>query len=423
MLNNPPTNFDVFSQLESEVRSYCRNFPAIFNTAHEAFLVDVDGKEYIDFLAGAGTLNYGHNNESILAELVEYIAHGGIIHSLDMHTKAKHDFLVDFNSTILKPRNMSYKFQFTGPTGTNAVEAALKLARKVTGRTNVAAFENGFHGVTIGALAVTSGSHYRDAAGIPLHHSIHLPYECQHHHSDTITEIEAQLNEIPADQLPAAFIVETIQGEGGIYLASDKWLQQLAALAKKLGSLLIIDDIQVGCGRVGSFFSFESSGVKPDIICLSKSLSGIGLPFAINLVRPDIDHWSPGEHNGTFRGNNLAFITARSALSYWQDHHFEQAIGQKAQLVQQWSTQMQTAYPELIIVVRGKGLIWGIEINNSTLATQISTDAFSNGLIIETCGEGGQILKILPPLTIADDVLHRGLAILADALSKAAGSK
>ena len=155
----------IFEEIESEVQSYARSFPRVFNKAQGELLYDEDGNEYLDFLAGAGTLNYGHNHPLFKQKLIEYIEQDGITHGLDLHTKAKGEFLEAFNEKILKPRNMDYVVQFTGPTGTNAVEAALKLARNVTGRSNVISFTNGFHGVSLGSLAATGNSHHRGAAG------------------------------------------------------------------------------------------------------------------------------------------------------------------------------------------------------------------------------------------------------------------
>ena len=305
----------TFNRIESNVRSYCRSFPTVFTRASGATLVGEDGRRYLDFLSGAGTLNYGHNNPRIKARLLEYLESDGIVHGLDMATVAKREFLERFEQTILLPRGLSYKVQFTGPTGANAVEAALKIARNVTGRSNIVAFTNGFHGVTLGAVAATANSHYRDAAGLPPSGTSFVPYDGYLGDLDTTEYLDRVLTDGSSGvDHPAAVIVETVQGEGGVNVATAAWLRRLEAVCRRHDVLLIVDDIQAGCGRTGTFFSFEDAGIRPDLVTLSKSLSGYGMPMSVVLMRPELDQWKPGEHNGTFRGNNLAFVTATPAL-------------------------------------------------------------------------------------------------------------
>lgn len=322
----------IFEELESEVRSYARSFPRVFHRACGEYLYDSDETQYLDFLAGAGTLNYGHNNPLFKQALLEYIEADGITHGLDLHTLAKQHFLETLKEKILKPRELDYQVQFTGPTGTNAVEAAMKLARNITGRHNIIAFTNGFHGVTLGALAATGNSHHRGAAGIPLGGVTRMPYDGYLGEGfDTTAYLDKALSDASSGvDKPAAVIVETVQGEGGINAASFEWLRSLEAVCRRHDVLLIVDDIQAGCGRTGSFFSFEPVGIRPDIVTLSKSLSGYGLPMAVVMMKSELDRWKPGEHNGTFRGNNMAFITATAAINhYWSDDAFSRSIEQK----------------------------------------------------------------------------------------------
>jgi len=397
-----------FDRLESEVRSYCRSFPELFARAKGSCIIDEGGEEYIDFFAGAGVMNYGHNNEHLKTALLEYVADDGITHGLDMATEAKGAFLESFERLVLKPRNLEYKIMFPGPTGTNSVEAALKLARKVTGRTGVVAFTNAFHGMTLGSLALTGNQSKRGGAGVSLDNVTRMPFDGYFGDEvDSIDHIETLLSDGSSGiDAPAAFIVETVQAEGGINVASDRWLRELRKLATAHGALLIVDDIQVGCGRTGPFFSFEPSGIIPDVVCLSKALSGYGLPFALTLFRPDLDVWQPGEHNGTFRGNNLAFVTARAALErYWQDDRLERAVGDKAQTVRK---ALQRLAREFGGQARGKGLIQGVALDTQTTAS-ICKEAFRRGLVMETSGANDEVLKVLPPLTIQPDVLEDGL--------------
>ena len=281
-----PSTIDTFARRESQIRSYCRSFPVVFERAQGAELIAEDGRRYIDFLAGCSTLNYGHNDADMKLALVDYILRDGVTHGLDMYTDAKAAFIDAFEKFILQPRDMDYRLQFTGPTGANAVEAALKLARKVTGRQQVVAFTNGFHGVTLGALACTGNGYHRGGAGVPLDGVTRVPYDGYlNGGADGLAMLEQMLDD-PSSGLaaPAAFIVETVQGEGGLNVASAEWMRGIEALARKHGSLLIVDDIQAGCGRTGSFFSFEEMGISPDIVTLAKSLSGMGLPFAMVML-------------------------------------------------------------------------------------------------------------------------------------------
>ena len=406
------SDLEVFEELESEVRSYVRAWPAVWSRAHGASLWDEHGREYLDFFCGAGGLNYGHNNDAMIAELTRYLQSGGIIHSLDMATTAKRDFLQRFNEVILQPRGMSYKVMFPGPTGTNAVEASLKLARKVTGRRDIVSFTNAFHGMTLGALALSGNVVKRESAGIPLEHQLTAPYDGElGADADTVSVLDAMLTDDGASV--AGVIVETVQGEGGLHSADFGWLQRLAECCKRHDVLLIVDDIQAGCGRTGTFFSFEPAGIQPDVICLSKSISGSGLPMSLTLIRPDLDIWSPGEHNGTFRGNNAAFVTATEALNWWVDDSLSDEVGRKAAIIRTELESIAAEHESLRATVRGRGLLQGLHTPLEGLASSICHGAFERGLLMETSGgAASDVVKLMPPLTIKDAELERGLSIL-----------
>ncbi|MFH1803534.1 MAG: diaminobutyrate--2-oxoglutarate transaminase [Pseudomonadota bacterium] len=414
----------VFDRLESEVQSYARSFPVTFAKAEGAWLTDVDGNRYLDFLAGAGTLNYGHNNPVLQGKLVDYITSNGITHGLDMHTEAKAAFLTALETRIFKPRNMSYKVQFTGPTGTNAVEAALKLARRVKGRETVISFTNGFHGVTLGALAVTGNKHHRDAAGVSLDNANTVPFDGYMGSAiDTTDYLDRVLGDNSSGiALPAAIIVETVQGEGGLNVADFGWLKKLESLCRKYDILLIVDDIQAGCGRTGTFFSFEPAGISPDMITLSKSLSAYGLPLAVVLIKPEHDQWHPGEHNGTFRGNNHAFVTAAAALDhFWSDDSFAAEVREKAEFVGRRLDEIAARYGNGKIYRKGRGLMQGICFESGALASQVTTECFKHNLIIETSGPDNEVVKCLVPLIISMDDLAHGLDILELATARTMG--
>lgn len=405
----------IFNAMESAVQSYARSFPVVFERARGSYMYDAEGKAYLDFLAGAGSLNYGHNNPLLKKALLDYIEQDGITHGLDLHTDAKAKFLHAFRDLILAPRELDYRLQFTGPTGTNAVEAALKIARKVTGRSNVIAFTNGFHGVSLGAVAATGNQHHRGGAGVELSNVTHMPF-CGYHGRDVDTlKMMDKLLSDPSSGVdhPAAVIVEALQGEGGLNVAEKTWLQGLEKLCRKHEILLIVDDIQAGCGRTGTFFSFEPSGIQPDIITLSKSLSGYGLPMALVLIKPELDQWQPGEHNGTFRGNNHAFVTATAALEhYWYSDAFAEEIRTKAALITQRLKAISEQFGVTELRPKGRGFMQGLECRSGDIAEQISRAAFVRGLIIETSGNRGQVVKCLCPLTINEQDLMKGLDIL-----------
>lgn len=409
----------IYERRESIVRSYARAMPRQFNRAQGVWMHDNQGGRYLDFLSGCSTLNYGHNHPVLKSALIDYIAGDGITHGLDLHTDAKADFLTALEDVILKPRGLDYRAMFTGPTGTNAVEAAIKLARKITGREMVIAFTNGFHGMTLGALACTGNAAKRGGAGVPLSHVSHEPYDGYHGPDvDTAELLERRLSD-PSSGLdaPAAILVETVQGEGGLNVASPIWLRKISEVAKRHGALMIVDDIQAGCGRTGNFFSFEGMGFTPDIVTMAKSLSGMGLPFALTLFRPELDQWSPGEHNGTFRGNNHAFVTATAALRhFWSNDSFQQDIVRRGALLER---RLDAMAAEHGLSTRGRGMMRGLDVGSGDIAQTITAACFAQGLIIETSGAHDEIVKILAPLIIEDAVLSAGLDILEDSVRSA----
>lgn len=404
----------IFEQRESSIRAYSRVYPVVFKTANNARQTDDTGKEYIDFFAGAGVLNFGHNNPAMKNAIIEYLNKNGVLHSLDMQTQAKAESIQHFTNVILKPRNMPHRLQFTGPTGTNAVEAAMKLARRVTGRQNIVAFDQGFHGMTLGALAATANEYFRSAAGVPLEHVTHLPFAEQ---SDNSDESITALREVFLDHnapAPAAFLIETIQAEGGVNVADKNWIEAIAAIAKELGALLIVDDIQVGCGRTGSYFSFDDLDIDPDIVCLAKGIGGIGTPLAMNLVRPELDdHWSPGEHTGTFRGQNLSFVAGKVALDFFTNDTLMDKVNANVDFMHSQLKPLLNSDPSLQL--RSKGMIMGLDVGDGERASAIVQKCFTDGLIVASCGMGGKVIKLIPPLTIPQTDLAVGLNILINA--------
>ncbi|MCP3392224.1 diaminobutyrate--2-oxoglutarate transaminase [Bradyrhizobium sp. CCGB12] len=410
----------AFQGLESNVRSYSRSFPVIFSRARGSIMLTEDGHKVIDFLSGAGTLNYGHNNHEIKAAIIDYLASDAVVHGLDMATPAKLEFMETFRSIILRDRGLEYRFQFTGPTGANAIEAALKLARKVTGRQAIISFTRGYHGMSLGAIAASGNRFYRSASGVSLSGATFMPYDGYLGPTvDTADYLrKALMDESSGTDRPAAILVETVQGEGGINIASKQWLQSVQKIANSVGALFIVDDIQMGCGRTGEFFSFEFAALSPDIVVLSKSLSGYGLPLSMLLIKEQLDAWRPGEHTGTFRGNNLALVSATAAINlYWRCSTFSQGVHHMGKLIRCRLEGIASKYANGM-TVRGRGMAFGFDCRAPEIAATAARKAFEKGLIVERCGPGDEVVKVLPALTIDLETLNQGLEILEESLTE-----
>lgn len=405
---------------ESQVRYYCRQFPTIFARARGAAIWDESGRRYIDFFAGAGALNYGHNPPGLKQSLIDYLTEDGVGPSLDMATTAKVRFIKRFNDVILAPRSLRYRMMFPGATGSDSIECALKVARRATGRTGIVGFTNAFHGMSLGSLALASNGFKRAGGGVALAGVDRMPFDGYlGPEVDTLDYFERVLDDSGSGvDLPAAVVVETIQAEGGLAVASDAWLLRLQAICRARGILLIADDIQVGCGRTGTFFSFERAGLDPDIVCLAKSLSGYGLPFAVTLVKPEYDCLAPGQHNGASRTNNLAFVAAHEALAFWQTPELAEGVEERSALLARGLREITSHYPDLHAEIRGRGLIQGLRIPEPGLAETIAATAFARGLLIETAGADNDVIKAMPPLTIDLEDLAQGMDILKAAVAE-----
>ncbi len=411
--------FSIFENKESEVRSYCRKFPVEFSHAQNATVKSVDGQEYIDFFAGAGAINYGHNNPYIKNAILDYLSEDHIIHALDMYTQAKEEFISTFDEKILAPRKLDYKMMFCGSTGANAVEAALKLARKYKQRTNIFAFSGAFHGMSLGALSLTSDSFSRAGANVPLNNVSFMPYYNAFSNPDTSLEY---IEHVLADDhsgidKPAAIILETVQAEGGINPAPVAWLKKIREICTRYDILMIVDDIQVGVGRCGYFFSFERAGIVPDIVILSKSISGFGLPMSMILVKPELDCFKPAEHNGTFRGNQLAFVGAKAGIEYFINNQLDNRVKEKESIIKDY-LEKKILPIDKRLSVRGIGMIWGIDFSgiDAKLAKEASHECFEHGMVIELAGRHDCVLKLLPPLTIEEEQLKEGLNIIYNSI-------
>jgi diaminobutyrate-2-oxoglutarate transaminase len=413
------SNVSAFERLESNVRRYCRTFPAVFAKATGPFLYSESGEEYIDFFAGAGTLNFGHNNPAIKQRILDYLAADGIVHALDLYTPAKRTFLERFEQLILKPRGLDFKLQFCGPSGTEAVEAALKLARKIKGRSGIFSFMGAYHGLSLGSVAVTGGRKYRSGSFPGVSGVTFMPFPFGFMASiDSIGYIETVLND-PCSGIdkPAAIVVECVQAEGGVCIAPLDWLKKLRSLCDRHDILLICDEIQVGNHRTGPYFSFEAAGIVPDLVVMSKAIGGIGSPMSLLMFQRQHDIWEPGDHAGTFRGNQLALVGATAALEYAREARLEEMVREREAFVDGLLRRELASFGDRL-AIRGRGLIWGVDLSGfpEQSASKVSRLCFENHLVIETAGRNGTVLKLLPPLNIDLNVLERGCRILVEAI-------
>ncbi len=421
-------NKSIFEENESVVRSYCRKYPVVFQKAKGSYIYDTEGKAYLDFLAGCGALNYGHNNDEIKGAVIDYLMNDNIAHAMDMYTEAKAEFIETFKTKILDPKGLKYKLMFCGSTGTNAVEAALKLARKNKKRSNIIAFMGAFHGMTLGSLALTTDKTSRDGAGVSLDNVTFIPYENgMKGNFDSLDYLETILSDDHSGiEKPAAVILETVQAEGGINVASVEWLKRLERICHENDILLIADDIQVGCSRTGNFFSFERAGIKPDMVTLSKSIGGYGFPMSLLLIKEELDIWKPAEHNGTFRGNQVAFVAAKKAVEYNVNHNLNEEVQRKGELVRKFINEKILPLNEKV-TLRGIGLIWGIDFgglaDGGEVAHKIADKCFERNMIIERAGRGDSVVKLLPPLTIEDEDLIKGLDIILESTKEVLGQQ
>lgn len=407
-----------FEQLESNVRSYCRKWPAVFATAQGSTITDEDGVEYLDFFAGAGALSYGHNNPVLVEVAVEHLRAGRLLHSLDTFTVEKRRFLENMQRYVLAPRQLDMVIQTVGPTGATAVEAALQLAQRITGNRAVVGFAGSYHGMSYRAASISASMAGR-ATSAHLKDFVALPF-VENVTDEDLELLDRTLRNTIDGQGIGAVIIEPTQGEGGARPFDPAYLRAIRERCSELGIIVIADEVQAGVGRTGPFFSFESSGLDPDIVCVSKSISGLGLPMALNLVRRSLDAWTPGEFSGTFRGNNLAFATSATMLeTYWADSTLEKSTEQRGLAVRTALQNMSDEFADGKFVVRGNGLLCGLDVGSTELAARIADASFERHLIVETCGAGDTTVKLLPALVINDDQLHDGLTRLSDAVAQA----
>lgn len=433
------------NEMESNVRSYPRKLPLAIAKAQGCWVTDVEGNDYLDCLAGAGTLALGHNHPAVIQAIQDVLSSGLPLHTLDLTTPLKDAFTQELLSFF--PQN-AYRLQFCGPSGADGTEAAIKLAKTYTGRGNVIAFSGGYHGMTHGALSMTGNLGAKNAvqnlmAGVqfmPYPHEYRCPLgiggeagveALTYYFEHFIKDVESGVVK------PAAVILEAIQGEGGVVVAPTKWLQKIRAVTRKHGIVLIVDEVQAGFCRSGKMFAFEHADIEPDIVVMSKAVGG-SLPLAVLAIKKEFDAWQPAGHTGTFRGNQLAMATGYVSLKIMREQNLAQNACERGEFLQ---TALQTLAREFPCIgnVRGRGLMIGIEIvderqtadrlgaypADGELAAAIQKACFNHKLLLERGGRGGNVVRILCPLIITqaecETMITRFRAALADALKAVRG--
>lgn len=430
---------------ESEVRSYPRRLPIAIKQAFGCLVEDTRGQIFLDCLAGAGTLALGYNHPEINQALKEQLDSGLPYQTLDIATSAKTTFIQSVKSFLPQELSENSVIQFCGPSGADAVEAAIKLAKQTTGRNTMFAFRGAYHGMTNGTMGMMGnlGTKARrtglmsDVHFMPFPYNLRCPFGLggDEGAKASIRYIDRLLNDDESGIMkPAAIIVEPVQGEGGVVPAPAFWLRELRRICDEHGILLIFDEIQCGVGKTGYNFAFEESGIVPDILCLSKAIGG-GLPMSLLVINKQHDTWKPGEHTGTFRGNQLAMVSGAKALEIIQRDNLVEHANIAGQYLRYGLESIQKRV-NCIAEVRGKGLMLGVEIKNpngelnkfgepqadSELTLSIQRAALERGLIVEKGGREGAVIRFLPPLIISFEQIDFALRVFEDAILAAGGS-
>lgn len=411
------------NEMESNVRSYPRKLPLAIAKAQGCWVTDVEGNEYLDCLAGAGTLALGHNHPEIIKSIQDTLASGLPLHTLDITTPLKDAF----SEALLEHfpgGKENYRLQFCGPTGADATEAAVKLAKTLTGRGNVISFSGGYHGMTQGSLALTGNLGAKNAVQNLMPGVQFLPYPHEYRcplglggeaGADALTYyFENFIEDVESGVVkPAAAILEAIQGEGGVVVGPTKWLQKIREVTAKHDIVMIVDEVQAGFGRSGKMFAFQHAGIEPDVVVMSKAVGG-SLPLAVLAIKKEFDAWQPAGHTGTFRGNQLAMATGYASLQVMKEQNLAQNAQVQGDFIQAELNKMAQEFP-CIGHVRGRGLMIGIEIvderqaadrmgslpADAVLAAEIQKACFANKLLLERGGRNGTVVRILAPLIIS----------------------
>ena len=434
-------------EMESNVRSYPRKLPLAIAKAQGCWVTDVEGNEYLDCLAGAGTLALGHNHSAIIKSIQDTLASGLPLHTLDITTPLKDAFSEALLAHFPGGKD-EYRLQFCGPTGADATEAAVKLAKTFTGRGNVISFSGGYHGMTQGSLALTGNLGAKNAVPnlmpgvqfLPYPHEYRCPLglggeagvdALTYYFENFIEDVESGVVK------PAAVILEAIQGEGGVVVGPAKWLRKIREVTEKHGILMIADEVQAGFCRSGKMFAFQHAGIEPDIVVMTKAVGG-SLPLAVLAIKKKFDAWQPAGHTGTFRGNQLAMATGYASLRIMREQDLAGNAQARGDFIRSELNRLAQEFP-CIGNVRGRGLMIGIEIvderrpadrmgslpADAVLAAEIQKACFNNKLLLERGGRNGTVVRLLAPLIITqqecEELIKRFRQSVADALESVRG--
>lgn len=427
---------------ESNARSYPRRIPIAIEEAEGIYVKDADGRKFIDCLAGAGTLALGHNHPVVIDAIEKVLHDKRPLHTLDLTTPVKEEFVSEVFDSLPEEFAKRAKIQFCGPTGGDAIEAAIKLVKTATGRRSILSFQGGYHGATHGTMALSGnlGPKQNVQGLMPDVHFMPYPYEYRCPFGmggeDTgkisTTYIENLLYDPESGILPpAAMILEVVQGEGGSIPAPVEWLREIRRITKERNIPLIIDEVQTGIGRTGELFAFQHADIVPDVVVLSKAIGG-SLPLSVVIYDRELDKWGPGAHIGTFRGNQMAMAAGTATLKYIKENNLSQHAKELGEKLMLELSILQNEIPE-IGDVRGRGLMVGAEIvnpkipsnqkgtfaANPELASRIQRECFNRGLILEVGGRHGSVIRFLPPLIITEEQLDDVIAIFKDAVRAA----
>ncbi|WP_084103092.1 aspartate aminotransferase family protein [Pontibacillus yanchengensis] len=439
---NNTTYLDTQNQRESNARSYPRRIPIAIDKAEGIYVTDVEGNTYYDCLAGAGTLALGHNHPVVIEAIEEIVHNKRPLHTLDITTPMKEEFVSEIFDSLPEEFAKRAKIQFCGPTGSDAIEAALKLVKTATGRGGMLSFQGGYHGMTNGALSMMGNIGPKqqvpnlmpDVQFMPYPYSYRCPFglggDLGSKVSSTYIE-RAITNPEGGIVKPAGMVMEMVQGEGGAVPAPIEWVQEMRRITKEQDIPLILDEVQTGIGRTGKMFAFEHAGITPDVLVLSKAIGGT-LPLSVVIHDEKLDKWGPGAHSGTFRGNQMAIAAGTATIRYVKENNLEEhAENMGAQLMNRLKqTQAETSS---IGDVRGRGLMIGVEVVNMQqeadtlgsypehpdLAKQIQKECFNRGLILELGGRFGSVIRFLPPLIITEEQVNEISNIFHEAVRAA----
>lgn len=409
---------------ESNARTYPRSLPLAIERAEGAILEDVDGNEYVDCLAGAGTLALGHNHPAVVERMEDLLERDRAVHTLDLTTPVKERFVDRLLESLPDEFAANAKVQFCSPAGTDAVEAALKLVKTATGNRSMLAFQGGYHGMSNGALSLMGDTAAKepisglmpDVHHLPYPHAYRCPFglggeDCWRTSAEYVERTLSNPDSGIVD--PAGMIVEPVQGEGGAVPAPDQWLREMRRVTRERDVPLIVDEIQTGLGRTGELYAVEHADVVPDVMTLSKAVGG-GLPLSVVVYDDSLDVWEPGAHAGTFRGNQLGMAAGAATVEHVLENDLDDraaAMGDRLR----GHLEGTAATVDVVGDVRGRGLMLGMELvdpdgepdslghypADGDLASAVQSAAFDRGLIVETGGRHGSVVRFLPPLTIS----------------------